>query len=174
MSSTMAGPMRWSAPAGATIRNCRPPFPSRPRPGPRLLHRTRPAGQSPAQSALAEGLEGTVETPRRLLRACHLCLGRRNAGFRGRGLPPPYRPAVPFPQRRLTARMPTSSETLASRKRKALKKERRAALGKRHRDRLADRKGPDRKSLGPVLRLLHGHRLAANGAGPISTASSIA
>ena len=52
---------------------------------------------------------------------------------------------------------------LASRKRKAIRGERKRATRGRHRDRMGDRRRPHRGPLGRVLRLLHGHRLAQMG-----------
>ena len=53
--------------------------------------------------------------------------------------------------------------SLASRKRKAIRKERREALDGRHRDRMGDGQRSHRGASGRVLRLLHGHRLAQMG-----------
>ena len=52
---------------------------------------------------------------------------------------------------------------LASRKRKAIRRERREALSARRHDRTADRARHHRSALGRLLRLLHGHRLAQMG-----------
>ena len=52
---------------------------------------------------------------------------------------------------------------LASRKRKTIRRERKEALGARHRGALAHRRRPDRRGVGRLLRLLHGDRLAQMG-----------
>ncbi len=55
-------------------------------------------------------------------------------------------------------------ESLASRKRKAIRRERRDATRRRRRDRAADRQRDNRDPLGRVLQVLHGHRFAEVGA----------
>ena len=130
--------------------------------GPRIL--TRPgAGEADRKRMMAAGL---VEMTRRLgVSSAHLTFlhgGRRRASRRDGFL----------------AAAPTSSSTgrtkaianfdgflaaLASRKRKAIRKERGDRARRRHRDRMADRQRPHRGRLGLVLRLLHGHRLAQMG-----------
>jgi predicted N-acyltransferase len=62
--------------------------------------------------------------------------------------------------------------TLASRKRKALKKERREALAEGISDRAADRQRHHRSRLGRLLRLLHGHRRPQMGPALSQPASS--
>ena len=79
------------------------------------------------------------------------------------GLPPAHRPAIPLAERGLSRASRISSRALASRKRKAIRKERREALERRHRDRMGDGARPHRGALGRLLRLLHGHRLAQMG-----------
>ncbi len=55
---------------------------------------------------------------------------------------------------------------LASRKRKAMRRERKEGAQPRHRGALADRRRSTEDIMGCVLRVLHGHRLAQMGNGP--------
>ena len=77
-------------------------------------------------------------------------------------LPPPHRPAVPLSQRELSRlRGFPRRARLAETQGDPPRTPRRAC--RRRRGRAADRQGSDRKRLGRLLRLLHGHRFAEMG-----------
>ena len=155
--------------------------------GRRLSARRRPllseaAGlRSPSRPSPGGGCSCAPATTRRARGAP--VAGRRSRSPTGSASP---RCTSPFPRARngsLPARSASSSEptsnsiggtraiasfddflgALASRKRKAIRKERREALARRHRDRMGDGKRPHRGASRRLLRLLHGHGLAQMG-----------
>ena len=138
-------------------------IPFTPATGPRLLT-GRQSAVKPVQAALVRGLK--TLTDRHQLSSAHATFvpsDRKSGVSRNSAIchrtdqqfhfhNPGYSDYVAF------------LETLASRKRKTLKKERRTALGKRHFHRLANRPRPDGSRMGPVLRVLYGYRIAQMGA----------
>ena len=93
-----------------------------------------PAGQRRRGASRARGDpvagRGSGHRPARRLLAAHHLPHARGMGARRRArLPPAHRPAIPLAERGLSRASRISSRALASRKRKAIRKERREALG---------------------------------------------
>ncbi len=172
-SSTTAGPTPSSAPAAATIRNCRLSVPFTPATGPRLLSSPRPDAPRRAGRAGRAVTAGTRAPPRPVLGPRHLPAEADGmAGARKPRVPAPHRPAVPFPQRRLSRRTRISSQTLASRKRKAIRRERRDGAGHRHLRSTGSPAATSPRTSGTRSSPSTWIPAGANGAGPTSTAAS--
>ena len=161
-SSTMAGPMPMSAPAASIIPSSRSPCPSRPRPAGGCWCGPAPRADE-ARDALVRRAEGPAQAGRRVLHPRHLPAQGRSGTISG---------TQGFLQR-TDQQFHWFNEgygsfddflaALASRKRKAMKRERRDALANGITIEQADRQGHHRGALGRLLRVLHGHRLAQMG-----------
>ena len=127
-SSTTAGPTPSSGPAGATIRSSRFPCPSRRRPVPGCW--SPGADPAPVPAGACRRLAGTDAPARRLIGPCDLPAGGRMPTC---WQTPAFCSAPTSSSISSTtaiARYDDFLETLASRKRKALKKERRDGAGR--------------------------------------------
>ena len=127
MSSITAGPMRWSAPAGSYYPKLQAAIPFTPATGPRLLAAQGADAGFDAHGARG-GPEGRHRQDRRVVGACHL---RATRPTWRRWRPPAICTASTSSSTSSTKGLSTYDDflaTLASRKRKALKKERREAV----------------------------------------------
>ena len=127
MCSITPGPTPTSARAGSIIRSCRCAVPFTPVPGRRLLSKPGPSAEH-GRAALASAavtLAQQIDSS-----SLHITFASEAEWQRlgAHGLPAAHRPAVPLAEPRATARSTISSRHFASRKRKAIRKERAEAL----------------------------------------------
>ena len=116
-----------------------------------------------SRGALAAGLVEIMPAARASPASCDFPYRARMAPARRARLSAAHRPAVPLGQRRLCAASTIFLAALASRKRKAIRRERQEALANGIEVALAHRLRPDRGRCGTPSSLLHGHRLAQMG-----------
>ena len=160
MCSIMPGPTPMSAPAGAITRSFRSPRPSRRRPG---------AGSSSRRHAPEGAREALIEALREVRRqakasSIHVTFPTAEDAARLERVGFLVRHGEQF--HFLCEGFSTFDDflaALASRKRKAIKRERREALGDDVTIEWADRFVNSARALGCVLQLLHGHGLAQMG-----------
>ena len=169
-SSTTPGPTPTSGPAATITRSCRCAVPFTPVTGRRLLVAAdAPEGARDALigalARIAQADQGLVD-PRRPSRPQQDAERLAKAGFLIRTGEQFHFSCEDY------ATFDDFLAALASRKRKAIKRERRDALENGIDDRMADRRRDPIRALGRLLRVLHGYGLAQSGDAPTSPAPS--